>query len=273
MRKYILLLLMIIIAFVYNVFLNKDERVIRIGVECDHEPYNWQETVSSDTNFPLVNAPGFYAEGYDVQIAKAVADEIGARIEFHKIHFDDLIYALLVGEIDAIFSGMVDTDERKKLINFTVPYEVRKTKYAAVMNKQSRYVNANSVHDLEGARMIAQKDSRFDMVIDQIPNVEHMTPVEAQTEVIDAVVNLSADGTVVNYDTGLSYQSMYNNLVVIYFHDDDGFELGFTGLCAGVRKNDRKLLDELNSAIEGITQRQRQRIMDNTIQNLWRILK
>lgn len=269
MKKYILLFLLIVVAIVYNVFFNKVERVIRVGVECNHEPYNWEEKRASNTNFPLVNAPGLYVEGYDVQMAKAIADEIGARVEFYKIHFDALIDSLIIGEIDAIFSGMVDTDERKKLIDFTVPYEVRKVKYAVLMNKKSIYVNAKSIRDLEGAKMVAQKDSRFDAVIDQIPNVYHMTPIESQTEIINALENLSADGTVLNYDTGLSYQDSHSNLVVIYFSGDEGFELGFTGLCAGVRKNDKKLLDDFNSVIEGMSQRQRQKIMDMTIKNLW----
>jgi ABC-type amino acid transport substrate-binding protein len=269
MKKYILLFLLIVAAIVYNVFFNKTERVIRIGVECNHEPYNWEEKRASKTNFPLVNNPGFYVEGYDVQMAKAIAEEIGARVEFYKIHFDALIDALLIGEIDAIFSGMVDTDERKELINFTVPYEVRKVKYAVLMNKKSRYASASSVRDLKGARMVAQKDSRFDAVIEQIPNVVHMTPLRSQTEIIDAIVNLRADGTVLNYDTGLSYQDTHSDLVVIYFSGDEGFELGFTGLCAGLRKNDKKLLDEFNSVIEEMSQRQRQRIMDLTIKSLW----
>ena len=250
----------------------KSDRVIRVGVECDHAPYNWEEKTKSDSNAPLVNNPGFYAEGYDVQIAKAVCEKIGAKAEFYKVNFDDLINALNIGEIDAIFSGMVDTDERKEKIDFTVPYEVTKTEYAAVVNTKSRYASAKSIRDLEGARMIAQKNSRFDAVIEQIPNVKHLPPLESQTSIIMEVMNFNADGTVVNYDTGLSYEKTYPNITVIYFPDDKGFELGFTGLCAGVRKSDKKLLDEINYAIESISYRQRQRIMDSTITNLWKHL-
>ena len=273
MKKYILLILLIVITAVYTLMSRENDRVIRVGIECDHAPYNWEEKKASDSNMPLVNNPGFYAEGYDVQIAKAVAEKIGAKLEFRKVQFDDLIDALNIGEIDVIFSGMVDTEERKKLIDFTVPYEVTKTEYAAVVNTKSRYVNAKSIWELEGARMIAQKNSRFDSVIEQIPNVIHIPPLDAQTAVIMEVMNFNADGTVVNYDTGLSYEKTYPNITVIYFPDDTGFELGFTGLCAGVRKSDKKLLDEINYAIESISSRQRQRIMDSTIASLWKNLE
>ena len=272
MKKYILLILLMLIVFAYNFMFRKNDRVIRIGVECDHAPYNWEENKSSNSNVPLVNNPGFYAEGYDVQIAKAIGEKIGANVVFYKVSFDELINALNLNEIDAIFSGMVDTNERKEQIDFTVTYEVRKTEYAAVVNSKSRYINAKSILDLEGARMIAQKNSRFDTVIDQIPNVIHLQPLDSQTSVIMEVINFNADGTVVNYDTGLSYEKTYPNITVIYFAEEQGFELGFTGLCAGIRKSDRKLLDEINYAIESISYRQRQRIMDNTIANLWKNL-
>ena len=273
MKKYILLILLLVAAVTYNFMSREKDRVIRIGIECDHAPYNWEEKKESDSNAPLMNNPGFYAEGYDVQIAKAVAEKIGAKLEFHKVQFDELINALNLGEIDAIFSGMVDTEERKEQIDFTVPYEVRKTEYAAVVNTRSRYVSAKSIRDLEGARMIAQTNSRFDAVIDQIPNVKHLAPIDSQTAVVMEVMNFNADGTVVNYDTGLSYEKTYPNITVIYFPDDTGFNLGFTGLCAGVRKSDRKLLDEINYAIESISYRQRQRIMDSTIASLWKNLE
>ena len=272
MKKYILLVLLIVIALAYNFMSHEDDRVIRVGVECDHAPYNWEEKSPSESNASLVNHPGFYAEGYDVQIAKAVCAKIGARAEFYKISFDDLINALNLSEIDAIFSGMVDTEERREQIDFTVPYEVTKVEYAAVVNTKSRYINAKSIWDLEGARMIAQKNSRFDSVIEQIPNVTHIPPLDSQTAVVMEVMNFNADGTVVNYDTGLSYEKTYPNITVIYFPDDQGFKLGFTGLCAGIRKSEPKLLDEINYAIESISYRERQRIMDRTIQNLWKNL-
>ena len=268
MRKYTILFILIIVAIVFNIWASppQKKRTIRIGVECEHVPYNWEENISSDTNFPLVNNKGFYAEGYDVQIAALVAEAIGVNVVFHKIHFNNLIDALNNGEIDAIFSGMVDTDARKEVIDFTIPYEFRKTEYAVVIHRRSRYANASSIRELAGARMIAQKNSRFDDVIDQIPNVQHMSPLDNQTDIIDEVISFEADGTVVNYDTGLSYEYQHRrDLKALHFEKEDGFDLGFTGLCAGVRKNDKALLDQFNAAIEDISLKQRQRIMDQSI--------
>ena len=270
MKKYILLLILVIAAVIYNFFSGGTNRIIRVGIECDHAPYNWEEKIQSDSNVPLVNNPGYYAEGSDVQMALAIAEEIGAKAEFYKIPFNDLIRALNDREIDAIFSGMVDTNERKELIAFSESYQDRKVEYAVILNRKSKYTYADTIRDLKGARMIAQKDSRFDDVIDQIPDVIHLEPIESQTAIIDEVINFKADGTVINYDTGQSYTNAhYRELMIIHFDEGNGFELGFTGLCAGFRKTDKLLLDDVNYAIGKINQRQRTRIMDRTIHNLW----
>lgn len=270
MKKYILLFVLVVLAVAYSFFSGGTKRVIRVGIECDHAPYNWEEDAKTDSNVPLVNNPGFFAEGYDVKIAVAVLDEIGAKAEFYKIPFNDLIRALNDGEIDAIFSGMVDTEERKKLIAFSEPYQDRKVEYAVVLNRNSKYTGAESIIDLKGAKMIAQKDSRFDDVIDQIPNVIHLEPIESQSEIIDEVIKFNADGTVVNYDTGQSYANAhYRHLMVIRFDEGKGFDLGFTGLSAGFRKTDKSLLDDVNHAIGNISERQRRHIMDLAIKDLW----
>lgn len=275
MRKYILLLFLSAAAavVVYN-FIPVDDDLdiglLRVGVECGHAPYNWEESSKSETNFPLVNNPGFYAEGYDVQMAALIAERLGGNVEFRKVRWENLINALLRREIDVIFSGMVDTEDRKKVISFSEPYEVRKTEYAVVVNSKSKYANAMSIKELMGARMIAQAASRFDEVINQIPRVVHLPARVTEAEIIDELLNMNADGTVVNYDTGLSLASMYRELRVIRFSDQNGFELGFTGLCAGVRKRDEKLLKKIDEAIRSISMRERQKIMDKVNLQDWK---
>ena len=42
----------------------------RVGMECAYAPNNWQESEATDSNVPVENVAGTYAEGYDVQIAR-----------------------------------------------------------------------------------------------------------------------------------------------------------------------------------------------------------
>ena len=269
MKKYLLLLLLICAGFFYSAMPETKSRVIRVGVECDHEPYNWEETSQTDSNFPLVNNPGFFAEGYDVQMAALVAGKIGATLEFHKVKWDDLLNALNRREIDAIFSGMVDTYERKNIIAFSIPYEVRKTEYSVLVSRKGRYARARTLKDFSGARILGQKGSHFDEVIDQIPGVVHVAPLDTQTAVINAMTKFDVDGVVLNRDTAESCARTYPGLTVVSFDDDEGFDLGFNGLCAGFRKTDAELVSEVNYAINSITMRERRRVMDQVIKRVW----
>ena len=49
----------------------------RVGMECAYAPNNWQEATATETNVPIFNVPGAYAEGFDVQWAKIIADHLG----------------------------------------------------------------------------------------------------------------------------------------------------------------------------------------------------
>lgn len=271
--KKLVVMLIVLSAFLYfNGYRRPITRVLRVGVECDYPPNNWTENVKSDSNVPLANKPGLYAEGYDIQIAKVVAGKINANLEVYQIAWQDLLPALNRGEIDAVFSGMFDTEERKKLAAFSQTYESAKSEYAIIVNKQSKFLNAKTLSDFSGARLLAQKNTTLDSAIDQVPQVVHVPPLESVSEVLQRVLNGEVDGLVVNVDTGRSYERTYSSLKLITFPEGKGFTLGFHGVCAGVRKRDKDLLNDINRAIGSISQRERVRIMDSSVSRVWKNL-
>lgn len=272
MKKFIAVILILCAVLTYKFYHPAKSRVLRIGMECDYAPNNWEEKTQSDSNLPLANHPGFYAEGYDVQIAKHVAEELNAELEVKKIAWNDLLRALNDGEIDAIFSGMLDTSKRKDSALFSIPYDVVKTEYTVVINTASKYANAKTLNDFSGAKFIAQAHTNLDNAIDAIPGVIHMTPVNTVSEMLNAVVTGTADGTVINLDTGRSYEASHSNLKVIRFHERSNFLHDFNGICAGVRRGDTKLLNEINDSINRLSKHDRQLIMDGVISRLWRNL-
>ena len=74
---------------------------LRVGMECAYAPNNWQESEASDTNVPIENVTGAYADGYDVQWARIIADYLGLELVIVKMDWDGLIPALNEGNIDA----------------------------------------------------------------------------------------------------------------------------------------------------------------------------
>ena len=96
-----------------------------------------------------------------------------------------------------------------------------------------------------------------------------MPPVNSISDMLENVVNFKVDGIIFDSDTGSSYERMYTNLKLITFPEGEGFKLGFTGVCAGVRKGDKELLDNINKAIANIPIRERKRIMDRIVSRMW----
>lgn len=61
-------------------------------------------------------------QGFDVDIAKTLADRLGVKLEIKDMAWTGLIPALSAGKIDLIISGLTGTLERAKSITFSSPY-------------------------------------------------------------------------------------------------------------------------------------------------------
>lgn len=80
-----------------------------VGMELEYPPF---EFVGEDGK----------NDGVSVRMAEALAKHLGRPLEIQNIKFDALITALKSGSIDLIISSMTANDERRKSINFSVPY-------------------------------------------------------------------------------------------------------------------------------------------------------
>ena len=62
--------------------------------------------------------------GYDVDVARAVAEKLGLKIEFLTAPWDAMLAAFDAGKADAVFNQVSITDERKKKYDYAQPYTV-----------------------------------------------------------------------------------------------------------------------------------------------------
>lgn len=99
--------------------------VLRVGMECAYEPYNWTDMDGTSLGAVPISGEGkegLYANGYDVQIAQYIANKLGMKLEIYSFEWDSLIPALESGAIDAIAAGMSPTAERAQQIDFSDTY-------------------------------------------------------------------------------------------------------------------------------------------------------
>ena len=98
-----------------------DAKVLKVAMECGYAPYNW--TQPDDTNGAVpINDSSDYAYGYDVMIAKKIAQELGYELQIVKLDWDSLVPAVQSGTVDCVIAGQSITSERLEMVDFSSPY-------------------------------------------------------------------------------------------------------------------------------------------------------
>lgn len=95
---------------------------LKIAMECAYKPFNWTQTTAANGAVAIQGKDGMYANGYDVQVAKYIAAELGMALEVHQYEWDSLLPAVQSGAVDGIIAGMSPTAEREEQVDFTECY-------------------------------------------------------------------------------------------------------------------------------------------------------
>lgn len=220
---------------------------LRVGMECNYAPFNWSTTKEGEYTQPISFAD--YCDGYDVVVAKNLADKIGKKVEIVKLDWDNLILSLNNNQIDAVIAGMTATDERKQQVNFTDPYYV--SEEVLIVKKDSQYTSATGLEDFKGATVQGQMNTIYDEVIDQIPGVNHMPAAETFPAAIQALQAGSVDAVTSELPVANGVISANPDLAVVRFAEGKGFKAD-TSVSIAVRKNDDELLNALQDALKTI---------------------
>ena len=82
--------------------------VLTMGTNATFPPYEYKD--------------GDAVVGIDPDIAQALADKLGLKLEVVDMEFDSLIASVQSGKVDIVLAGMTVNEERKKNVDFTDPY-------------------------------------------------------------------------------------------------------------------------------------------------------
>ena len=87
----------------------EERGVLRIGMECAYAPFNWTqstaEVANGDTAVPIYGTND-YAYGYDIMVAKLLAEELDMDLEIHKVEWSSIVLGMNAGDYDIILAGM-----------------------------------------------------------------------------------------------------------------------------------------------------------------------
>ena len=243
-----------------------EDGVLTVAMECAYAPYNWTQADDSNGAVPIKDSNN-YANGYDVIIAKKLAEELGVELEIVKSDWDSLIPAVQSGTVDCVIAGQSITADRMQQVDFTEPYF-----YATIVTltkSDSQYASAASVADLSGATATSQMNTIwYNNCLPQIPDA-NILPAQADAPAMLVALNSgTCDIVVTDKPTGLAACVAYPDFTMLDFTGTEGeFEVSDEDINIGIslKKGNTELKEKLDSVLSTMTEEDFTELMDRAI--------
>jgi len=215
----------------------KDWKTVRIGTEGAYPPFNY---IDKDGKL----------KGFEIDLANALCEKIGAKCEFVVQDWDGIIPGLLAKKYDAIIASLYITDERKQKIDFTKKYYQTPGRF--VVRKGTKL--EISEEGLKGKVIGVQRATAFERFLrDTYPSIDlrvYATQDEVNLDLVsgrlDAVL---ADVVAMGINFLKSPEGKDFEFTGPSFSGSKWF--GF-GAGVAVRKEDPDLRDAFNKAIDQV---------------------
>ena len=241
-------------------------KTLKVAIECGYAPYNW--TQPDDSNGAVqISGSSDYAYGYDVMMAKKIADELGYDLEIVKLDWDSLVPAVQSGQVDCVIAGQSITKERQQMVDFTDPYY-----YASIITlvkNDGDYKDAASVEDLKGATVTSQQNTIwYDSCLPQIPDGNILPAQESAPAMLVALEAGKCDAVVTDMPTGKAACVAYPDFKLLDFTGTDGeFEVSDEDINIGIslKKGNDELKDAINGVLSEMTEDDFNKMMDEAI--------
>ena len=251
-----------------------DNSKLVIGLECGYAPFNWSENEANEYTLQVKNKPNLYCDGYDIQIAKLLGEELGVEVEIMQIAWESLIADLQVGSINAVIAGMTDTEERRQTIDFTDEYYRSELVLVVKKSVADNYVEVLNSNDftslISGQVVVSQTSTVTDDVINIFKDNHgaiHANPVDSFALAATDVSNGSAFAMTAELPVAQSIVSSFSDLGIIHIEQSIlGETQSELGVSIGIQKGNTELQDKLNAALSKITTEQRVQLMTEAVE-------
>ena len=208
-------------------------------------------TMATNAQFP----PYEYYDGQDVigidaDIAKAIADKLGLKLEIQDMEFNSIITAVQSGKADLGLAGMTVTDERKQSVDFTDSYA---TGIQSVIVKEGSSIK--SIDDLKGKKIGVQLATTGDIYAKDDFGEENVEEYNKGADAVMALTSGKIDAVIIDNQPAKSFVETTDGLQIL---DTDYVQEDYA---AAIQKGNTDLLNAVNGALKELKE-------DGTIQKI-----
>ena len=190
----------------------KEKGTITVGTKPDYAPYEFY--IMENGQKKLV--------GFDIEIAKEIAKEIGVDVKFEEMDFELIPEAVKSGKVDIGISGLTPKPDRKKVVDFSINYynteqgilvpagssintkEDLKGKKIGAQTGSIQYDMAMSIEDAQVTALgdvnnlvLDLKNGKYDAVLVELPVANTIVSTNKELKVCDEVLTYEAEGNAV----------------------------------------------------------------------------
>ena len=237
-----------------NIASGVEDGVLTVAMECAYAPYNWSQPDDSNGAVPIANAPGNYANGYDVMMAKKLCDANGWQLEVMQLDWDSLVPAVQNGTVDAVIAGQSMTADRMEMVDFAGPYL-----YATIVclaKSGTAQAEAKGISQISGTCTSQMGTIWYDTCLPQIKGADIQTAAESAPAMLMALETGAVDFVCTDMPTAQGALVAYPDLVILDFAGSgDDFAVSDEDVNIGisVMKGNATLKEALDSVLSKMT--------------------
>ncbi len=179
--------------------------------------------------------------GFEVDIANAIATEIGMKAEFVQNQWDGLIPGLQNRNYDVAINGIEITEDRKRAVYFSIPYYITYEQLIVLKEK----TGINSLSDLVGKTAGALKGSLAERILEAKGGINVLT-YDGEVSALDDMANGRLDAVLVDAPIASYYGQPDPRYKLV------GQPIGEIEYGIAIRKDDKELLNKINKAINSL---------------------
>ncbi|ARP94389.1 amino acid ABC transporter substrate-binding protein [Bordetella genomosp. 13] len=208
----------------------KKAGAIKIGTEGTYAPFTFHD------------ASGL--TGFDVEIGRAIAQQLGVKAEFIEGKWDGLIAGLDVKRYDVVINQVGITEARQAKYDFSDPYI--SSPAALIVRNDNKDIKTFA--DLKGKRSANTLTSNFGKLAQSYG--AEIVPVQGFNESVDLLLSRRVDATVNDKLSYLDFKKQKPNAPVQAVAYAEGKDLNASGVL--MRKNNPELREAINKALATI---------------------
>lgn len=181
--------------------------------------------------------------GADIEIAKAIGEELGVKVKFSSMSFNNVLASLQSGKADIAISGISATPERKKAYNFSEPYYESENVVLIKKTDLDKYTKTTS---LDGLSVGTQKGTIQETVASEQLKGAKVVALTQNGEMINELKNGQIQAVVLEKPIAEGYVANNDDLIIsnITLKNDDA-----DAYAVALPKDDDKLTKKVNKVI------------------------